>query len=98
MMITNPNTLGLSETDVPEAADIVHAAGGQMYYDGANFNAILGRTSPGLMGFDAVHFNLHKHSVNLTGVEVLGSGPIGVKSHLAEFFTKSCGKEAANCC
>ena len=85
MMITNPNTLGLFETDVPEAADIVHAAGGQMYYDGANFNAILGRTSPGLMGFDAVHFNLHKTFSQPHGGGGPGSGPIGVKSHLAEF-------------
>ena len=59
MMITNPNTLGLFETDVPEAAEIVHAAGGQMYYDGANFNAIWTYFA-GMMGFDAVHFNLHK--------------------------------------
>ena len=85
MMITNPNTLGLFETDVPEASDIVHAAGGQMYYDGANFNAILGRTSPGLMGFDAVHFNLHKTFSQPHGGGGPGSGPIGVKSHLAEF-------------
>ena len=85
MMITNPNTLGLFETDVPEAAEIVHAAGGQMYYDGANFNAILGRTSPGMMGFDAVHFNLHKTFSQPHGGGGPGSGPIGVKSHLAEF-------------
>ena len=80
MMITNPNTLGLFENDVPEAAEIVHAAGGQMYYDGANFNAILGRTSPGLMGFDAVHFNLHKTFSQPHGGGGPGSGPIGVKS------------------
>ena len=60
MMITNPSTLGLFEPEIAEAAEIVHAAGGQMYYDGANFNAILGLTSPGIMGFDAVHYNLHK--------------------------------------
>ena len=60
MMITNPNTLGLFEQDIAEASEIVHNVGGLMYYDGANFNAILGRTSPGLMGFDAVHYNLHK--------------------------------------
>ena len=59
MMITNPNTLGLFEADIKAASDIVHNAGGQMYYDGANFNAILGIIA-GLMGFDAVHFNLHK--------------------------------------
>ena len=60
MMITNPSTLGVFEPEIAEAAEIVHNAGGQMYYDGANFNAILGLTSPGLMGFDAVHYNLHK--------------------------------------
>ena len=60
MMITNPSTLGIFEPDIAEAAEIVHMAGGQMYYDGANFNAILGKTDPGRMGFDAVHYNLHK--------------------------------------
>tara|TARA_Y100001954_G_C15789105_1_gene594093 strand:+ start:585 stop:1862 length:1278 start_codon:yes stop_codon:yes gene_type:complete len=85
MMITNPNTLGLFEPDIAEAASIVHDAGGQMYYDGANFNAILGRTSPGIMGFDAVHYNLHKTFSQPHGGGGPGSGPIGVKSHLAEF-------------
>ena len=85
MMITNPNTLGLFEPDSAEAASIVHDAGGQMYYDGANFNAILGRTSPGIMGFDAVHYNLHKTFSQPHGGGGPGSGPIGVKSHLAEF-------------
>ena len=56
MMITNPSTLGIFEPEIAEAAEIVHAAGGQMYYDGANFNAILGKTDPGRMGFDAVHY------------------------------------------
>ncbi len=85
MMITNPNTLGVFEPDITEAAEIVHQVGGQMYYDGANFNAILGRTSPGLMGFDAVHYNLHKTFSQPHGGGGPGSGPIGVKSHLAEF-------------
>ena len=85
MMITNPNTLGLFEQDIAEASDIVHAAGGQMYYDGANFNAIIGRTNPGLMGFDAVHYNLHKTFSQPHGGGGPGSGPIGVKSHLADF-------------
>tara|TARA_B110000444_G_scaffold235624_1_gene246808 strand:- start:2826 stop:4325 length:1500 start_codon:yes stop_codon:yes gene_type:complete len=85
MMITNPNTLGLFEPDILEASAIVHGVGGQMYYDGANFNAILGITSPGLMGFDAVHFNLHKTFSQPHGGGGPGSGPIGVKSHLAEF-------------
>ena len=85
MMITNPNTLGLFEPDIVEASEIIHGVGGQMYYDGANFNAILGITSPGLMGFDAVHFNLHKTFSQPHGGGGPGSGPIGVKSHLAEF-------------
>ena len=85
MMITNPSTLGLFETEIAEAANIVHSAGGQMYYDGANFNAILGKTNPGIMGFDAVHYNLHKTFSQPHGGGGPGSGPIGVKSHLAEF-------------
>jgi len=85
MMITNPNTLGIFEAEIAQAAEIVHGVGGQMYYDGANFNAILGRTSPGLMGFDAVHYNLHKTFSQPHGGGGPGSGPIGVKSHLAEF-------------
>ena len=85
MMITNPNTLGLFEADIKAASEIVHKAGGQMYYDGANFNAILGITSPGLMGFDAVHFNLHKTFSQPHGGGGPGSGPIGVKAHLAPF-------------
>jgi glycine dehydrogenase subunit 2 len=85
MMITNPSTLGVFEPEIAEAAEIVHSAGGQMYYDGANFNAILGRTSPGLMGFDAVHYNLHKTFSQPHGGGGPGSGPIGVKRHLAEF-------------
>ena len=85
MMITNPSTLGVFEPDIAEAAQIVHDAGGQMYYDGANFNAIIGRTNPGLMGFDAVHYNLHKTFSQPHGGGGPGSGPIGVKTHLAEF-------------
>lgn len=85
MMITNPNTLGIFEPDIAEAANIVHEAGGQMYYDGANFNAILGKTSPGLMGFDAVHYNLHKTFSQPHGGGGPGSGPIGVKKHLLNY-------------
>ncbi len=85
MMITNPSTLGIFEPEIAEAAEIVHTAGGQMYYDGANFNAILGKTDPGRMGFDAVHYNLHKTFSQPHGGGGPGSGPIGVKSHLAEF-------------
>ena len=85
MMVTNPSTLGIFEHEIAQASEIVHAAGGQMYYDGANFNAILGKTSPGLMGFDAVHYNLHKTFSQPHGGGGPGSGPIGVKSHLAKF-------------
>ena len=86
MMITNPSTLGIFEPEIAEAAEIVHAAGGQMYYDGANFNAILGKTDPGRMGFDAVHYNLHKTFSQPHGGGGPGSGPIGVKAHLAASF------------
>ena len=85
MMMTNPSTLGIFEPDIAEAAEIAHTAGGQMYYDGANFNAILGKTDPGRMGFDAVHYNLHKTFSQPHGGGGPGSGPIGVKSHLADF-------------
>ncbi|HJM30554.1 MAG TPA: aminomethyl-transferring glycine dehydrogenase subunit GcvPB, partial [Candidatus Thalassarchaeaceae archaeon] len=85
MMVTNPNTLGIFEPEIAQAAEIVHAAGGQMYYDGANFNAILGKTDPGRMGFDAVHYNLHKTFSQPHGGGGPGSGPIGVKSHLAAY-------------
>ena len=85
MMITNPSTLGLFETSIVEASRIVHEAGGQMYYDGANFNAIIGKTDPGRMGFDAVHYNLHKTFSQPHGGGGPGSGPIGVKGHLSQF-------------
>lgn len=85
LMLTNPNTLGLFEKDIKEIADIVHGAGGQLYYDGANANAILGHARPGDMGFDAVHFNIHKTFSTPHGGGGPGSGPIGVKKHLEEF-------------
>jgi glycine dehydrogenase subunit 2 len=85
MMITNPSTLGVFEPEILAASEIVHGAGGQMYYDGANFNAILGKTDPGLMGFDAVHYNLHKTFSQPHGGGGPGSGPIGVKNHLSAY-------------
>ena len=85
LMLTNPNTLGLFEKDIKEIAKIVHDAGGQLYYDGANANAILGRARPGDMGFDAVHFNIHKTFSTPHGGGGPGSGPVGVKAHLVEF-------------
>jgi len=84
-MITNPNTLGLFEADILEIADSVHRAGAQLYYDGANFNAILGRTSPGAMGFDIVHFNLHKTFTTPHGGGGPGAGPVAVRRHLEPY-------------
>ena len=84
-MLTNPNTLGIFEDHVLEIADIIHAAGGLLYYDGANFNAILGRTSPGKMNFDIVHFNLHKTFTTPHGGGGPGAGPVGVRKALEPF-------------
>jgi glycine dehydrogenase subunit 2 len=85
IMLTNPNTLGLFDSNVAEIATLVHEAGGQLYYDGANANAVLGITRPGDMGFDVVHFNLHKTCSTPHGGGGPGSGPIGVKEHLVAF-------------
>ena len=75
LMLTNPNTCGLFEKDIVEIAGIVHDAGGRLYYDGANLNAILGTTRPGDMGFDVVHFNLHKTMTTPHGGGGPGTGP-----------------------
>ena len=85
LMLTNPNTLGLFEEDIVEMADIVHDAGGLLYYDGANLNAILGQARPGDMGFDVVHSNLHKTFATPHGGGGPGSGPIAVTEELARF-------------
>jgi glycine dehydrogenase subunit 2 len=85
IMMTNPNTLGLFDEKVVEIAELVHNAGGQLYYDGANANAVLGITRPGDMGFDVVHFNLHKTCSTPHGGGGPGAGPIGVKAHLVPF-------------
>ena len=85
IMMTNPNTLGLFDSNIVAIANMVHEAGGQLYYDGANANAVLGITRPGDMGFDVVHFNLHKTCSTPHGGGGPGSGPIGVKEHLAPF-------------
>ena len=84
-MLTNPNTLGLFEKDVQKIARIVHDAGALLYYDGANLNAIMGKTSPGKMDFDIVHFNIHKTFASPHGGGGPGSGPVGVKKHLERF-------------
>ncbi len=85
IMITNPNTLGLFETDIIEVARIIHDAGGRLYMDGANFNAILGQARPGDMGFDVVHLNLHKTFSTPHGGGGPGAGPICVTAELAPY-------------
>jgi glycine dehydrogenase subunit 2 len=84
-MLTNPNTLGIFETDILEIAKMVHQSGALLYYDGANMNAIMGKARPGDMGFDIVHLNLHKTFSTPHGGGGPGSGPIGVKPKLAPF-------------
>lgn len=88
LMLTNPNTLGLFEEQIVEMAKIVHDAGGKLYYDGANSNAILGITRPGDMGFDVVHLNLHKTFTTPHGGGGPGSGPVGVKKDLVPYLPK----------
>lgn len=85
LMLTNPNTLGLFEENIQEIAKAVHEAGGLLYYDGANLNAIMGYTRPGDMGFDVVHLNLHKTFATPHGGGGPGSGTVGVKDRLAPF-------------
>ncbi len=85
LMITNPNTLGLFETDILEIARVVHDSGALLYMDGANLNALMGITKPGDMGFDVVHFNLHKTFSTPHGGGGPGSGPVGVKENLAPY-------------
>lgn len=85
LMLTNPNTLGLFDKNIKEIADLIHEAGGLVYYDGANANAILGKARPGDMGFDVVHFNIHKTFSTPHGGGGPGSGPVGVKKCLLEF-------------
>ena len=85
LMLTNPSTLGLFERNIKEIAKIVHEAGGLLYYDGANLNAIMGIVRPGDMGFDVMHINLHKTFSTPHGGGGPGSGPVGVKSHLIPF-------------
>jgi glycine dehydrogenase subunit 2 len=84
-MITQPNTLGLFESRIHQITEMCHAKGVQVYMDGANFNAILGITRPGDLGFDVCHFNLHKTFTTPHGGGGPGAGPVGIKSHLAPF-------------
>jgi len=85
LMLTNPSTLGLFESNIEEIAELIHGAGGLLYYDGANMNAIMGKARPGDMGFDVMHFNLHKTFTTPHGGGGPGAGPIGFKSRLSEY-------------
>ena len=89
VMLTCPNTLGLFERQIREIADLAHAVDAQLYYDGANLNALLGRCRPGDLGFDVVHFNLHKTFATPHGGGGPGAGPVGVKAHLAPYLPTS---------
>ncbi len=85
LMLTNPNTLGLFDANIAEIAEIVHGVGATLYYDGANLNAVMGLSRPGDMGFDIVHFNLHKSFTQPHGGGGPGSGPIAVSDRIAPF-------------
>ncbi|MEK5441876.1 aminomethyl-transferring glycine dehydrogenase subunit GcvPB [Fredinandcohnia sp. FSL W7-1320] len=88
LMLTNPNTLGLFEENILEMTEIIHSAGGKVYYDGANLNAVLSKARPGDMGFDVVHLNLHKTFTGPHGGGGPGSGPVGVKEDLIPYLPK----------
>ncbi len=101
IMLTNPNTLGLFEKDIVEIAHLVHEAGGLLYYDGANMNAIMGKVRPGDMGFDVIHLNLHKTFSTPHGGGGPGSGPVLVSDKLVPFLptpdiTENGGKYTLN--
>jgi glycine dehydrogenase subunit 2 len=85
LMLTNPNTLGLFDPNIEQIAEIVHGVGATLYYDGANLNAVMGLSRPGDMGFDIVHFNLHKSFTQPHGGGGPGSGPIAVSERVAPF-------------
>jgi len=85
LMLTNPNTLGLFDPNIEEIARIVHGVGATLYYDGANLNAVMGISRPGDMGFDIVHFNLHKSFTQPHGGGGPGSGPIAVSERIAPY-------------
>jgi glycine dehydrogenase subunit 2 len=95
IMLTNPSTVGVFERRIKEIAGIVHAAGGLLYYDGANLNAILGKVRPGDMGFDVIHMNLHKTFSTPHGGGGPGAGAVGVSERLLPFMpTPIVGKTA----
>jgi glycine dehydrogenase subunit 2 len=93
LMLTNPNTAGVFEKDITEISRLVHEAGGLLYYDGANLNALLGKAKPGDMGFDITHINLHKTFSTPHGGGGPGSGPVGVCARLTEFLPNPIVKE-----
>src|SRR5690606_39659887 len=84
-MVTNPNTLGLFERDIAKVADMLHTVGGLVYIDGANMNAILGKTRPGDFGADMMHYNVHKTFTGPHGAGGPGAGPIAVRDFLGDF-------------
>ncbi len=88
LMLTNPNTLGLFDANIVDIAEIVHGVGATLYYDGANLNAVMGISRPGDMGFDIVHFNLHKSFTQPHGGGGPGSGPIAVSERIASFLPR----------
>jgi glycine dehydrogenase subunit 2 len=88
LMLTNPNTLGLFDANIAQIAEIVHGVGATLYYDGANLNAVMGISRPGDMGFDIVHFNLHKSFTQPHGGGGPGSGPIAVSHRIAPFLPR----------
>lgn len=96
IMMTNPNTLGIFETEILEIADLVHEAGGLLYYDGANLNPLLGKCRPGDMGFDIMHINLHKTFSTPHGGGGPGSGPVGVTKALVDYLPNPRVKKDGN--
>jgi glycine dehydrogenase subunit 2 len=88
LMLTNPNTLGLFDENIAEIATLIHEAGGTLYYDGANLNAVMGHSRPGDMGFDIVHVNLHKSFSQPHGGGGPGAGPIAVSERIEPFLPR----------
>ncbi|SFD42793.1 glycine dehydrogenase subunit 2 [Thiohalospira halophila DSM 15071] len=99
IMLTNPSTVGVFERNIGQIAEIVHGAGGLLYYDGANLNAILGKVKPGDMGFDVIHMNLHKTFSTPHGGGGPGAGPVGVAERLEPYLpTPMVGREGDEYC
>jgi glycine dehydrogenase subunit 2 len=96
LMLTNPNTLGIFDRNIEEIAEIVHGVGATLYYDGANLNAVMGISRPGDMGFDIVHFNLHKSFTQPHGGGGPGAGPIAVSDRIEPFLPRPVITRAAD--